>query len=81
MVTIAVFFLNVKKTIFKWNEHIKKHVKLTINQFSLIIIYYFICHSIACRPICKFPLKNTHVNSPGKLSVLKIEFLKYYFTF
>ena len=57
LVTIAVFFLTVKKPIFKWNEHIKKHVKLKIIPFSLIIIYYFICHSIAC--ICKFPLKNT----------------------
>ena len=57
MVTIAVFFLTVKNPIFKWDEHIKQQVELKINHFSLIIIYYFVCHSIAC--FCNFPLKNT----------------------
>ena len=76
MVTMAVFFLTVKKHIFKWNELIKQCVKLKIINLSLINIYYFICYSIAC--ICKFLL---NVNSPGKLSIIKNKFFRYYFTF
>ena len=78
MVTIAVFLCNI---FFLRNEHIiKQHVKLKINNFPLIIIYHFICHSIAC--IYKLPLKKKHMqihweNFPSE----KLNFSRYHFTF
>ena len=72
IIRIAVFFQTVKNPIFKWNEHIKQHVKLKINNF--IVLSFITSFVIPLHVFVNFHRK-THVNSPGKLCDLKIDFL------